>query len=395
MPKSWHLALLAALLAANVLASSEATDCVTRQEFAELTTKLLSQVALLEAKVQSLTLQQQEGGSGVAARNLATVEALGEAGIEEGRRLSAAVCCRWTSGDDCGSSMTRGCTALHEYLEAKTTMHEFENVETCLGGTDHSKYTVSYDGVSSNVSLKYDSTVVTTTTTPLKVTHATACATTAPTLTLQMSTDVPKIRVPMYSYANGHGMTIGGVTATHRSSDTAFGTPMPPKYVTVDLGLRLAFLMMVNSGRLLVVRHAETGMYLKCDSGNPRLKIQDRVGGHEKVRIATTQGQLAIVCHNDDFNRNLQMTENDNYELQADDSLPGVWERFQVWIPDSGGVANGACNHPGAFHMYNNKHGKYIECNYNGGSGDCIRGDFDTDTKKCNSAWYFHYALIE
>lgn len=66
---------------------------------------------------------------------------------------------------------------MHEYLEAKTTTHEFAAVTTCFGNDDISKYRASFNGLTSNVSLAYDGSVVTQVKTPLKVTHAANCAT--------------------------------------------------------------------------------------------------------------------------------------------------------------------------------------------------------------------------
>ena len=90
--RSWsRVALVLAALLAAAVAARDATECVTRQEYTELTTKLseklLSQeakvasletkVQSLEAIVQSLTVQLKEGGSGAEARNRAAVGALG------------------------------------------------------------------------------------------------------------------------------------------------------------------------------------------------------------------------------------------------------------------------------------------------------------------------------
>ena len=105
-----------------------------------------------------------------------------------GRRLSAATCCRWTPSDACGSDMTEGCSMLHEYLETKTTTHEFAAVETCLGGNDHSNFKASFDGTDGNVSLSYGISQVTSFKTPLKVWHAQSCSSTPPTLSLQLNT---------------------------------------------------------------------------------------------------------------------------------------------------------------------------------------------------------------
>ena len=95
---------------------------------------LHKRVAFLEGEVQRLrpSSDQAEATAPKVRTGKAAVGSMGEPEAV-GRRLSAATCCRWTPSDACGS--TEGCTMLHEYLETKTTTHEFDNVVTCLGGT--------------------------------------------------------------------------------------------------------------------------------------------------------------------------------------------------------------------------------------------------------------------
>ena len=50
---------------------------------------------------------------------------------------------------------------MHEYLEGKTTTHEFADLDTCLG-PDASKWSATFDGASSDVTLSYDAVVMTT-----------------------------------------------------------------------------------------------------------------------------------------------------------------------------------------------------------------------------------------
>ena len=76
---------------------------------------------------------------------------------------------------------------MHEYLEGKTTTHEFADLDTCLG-PDASRWSAKFDGASSNVTLSYDAAVMATLKTPLKVTHAADCGNDPPTLTVQMDT---------------------------------------------------------------------------------------------------------------------------------------------------------------------------------------------------------------
>ena len=100
-------------------------------------------------------------------------------------------CCRWTADDTCGAVVPAErfevCTHMHEYLEGKTTTHEFADLDTCLG-PDASKWSAKFDGANSNVTLSYDAVAKATLKTPLKVTHAADCGNDPPTLTVQMDT---------------------------------------------------------------------------------------------------------------------------------------------------------------------------------------------------------------
>ena len=79
--------------------------------------------------------------------------------------------------------------------EQKTTTHEFADIETCFGGNDYTNMAATYDGVSGNTTLLYSSTPVASFATPLKVIHASACSTTAPTLSVEMDTTMSKLAV--------------------------------------------------------------------------------------------------------------------------------------------------------------------------------------------------------
>ena len=99
-------------------------------------------------------------------------------------------CCRWTADGTCGTVPAERfevCTHMHEYLETKTTTHEFDDLDACLG-PDASKWSAKFDGANSNVTLSYDAVAKATLKTPLKVTHAADCGNDPPTLTVQMDT---------------------------------------------------------------------------------------------------------------------------------------------------------------------------------------------------------------
>eukprot|EP00966_Prymnesium_polylepis_P261726 6046104-Prymnesium_polylepis.1 len=144
--------------------------------------------------VQRGVEEGQTSGVGSSATSMRVVSTTGES--RDGRQLSggpstAPTCCRWTWDDACGSSgnaNTEACTDVHEYLEHKTTTHEFNDLDTCLGA-DHTKWKFRYDSSNAQIALSNDS-PVTTVKTSLKVTHAASCSNTAPSLTLQMDTVV-------------------------------------------------------------------------------------------------------------------------------------------------------------------------------------------------------------
>lgn len=116
-----------------------------------------------------------------------------------GRALSSSspTCCRWTHDDACSSTGNANeyqCTSLHEFLEDKTTTHEFEDLESCLG-TDQAQWSYAYNPTTSaSVALTQGGSVVAEVPTPLKVTHAAGC-TAPPTLELQLNTSVPALRI--------------------------------------------------------------------------------------------------------------------------------------------------------------------------------------------------------
>mmetsp|Transcript_23554 Transcript_23554/g.62247 ORF Transcript_23554/g.62247 Transcript_23554/m.62247 type:complete len:284 (+) Transcript_23554:179-1030(+) len=145
-----------------------------------------------------------------------SVDVLGD---QHGRRMTAAPageCCRWTPDDTCGivaADRHEKCTSLHEYLESKMTTHEFTDIVACLGNTDR-LWKPSFNGASGNVTLSGGpdadgiGAVVSTYATPFKVTHAAACATTPPTLELQLATHIAG------ALTIGGSLQVGGAALT-------------------------------------------------------------------------------------------------------------------------------------------------------------------------------------
>ena len=155
-------------------------------------------------------LQQQrppkdEPGEGESLQGSASVSALG--GVRPGRQLLSpgSTCCRWTPNTTCSPSVDE-CTGLHEYLEKATTTHVFHDVNMCLGD-DPAKWAWQFDGTTSGTTLSgrhvvTGATEVVEVPTPLKVTHAANCGSTAPTLSLQMDTvALRSLRVGGYDVA--------------------------------------------------------------------------------------------------------------------------------------------------------------------------------------------------
>ena len=169
---------------------------------------LHKRVAILEGEVQRLR-PSSEDAEATAPKVRTGKAAVGSMGEPQavGRRLDhdqpsypppspplaspPPTCCRWTADDTCGTVVPperfEVCTHMHEYLEGKTTTHEFADLDTCLG-PDASKWSAKFDGASSDVTLSYDAAVMTTLKTPLKVTHAADCSNVPPTLNVQMDT---------------------------------------------------------------------------------------------------------------------------------------------------------------------------------------------------------------
>ena len=220
----------------------------------------------LEARVRALEEQNAQLQAGrpldaptAAAKVAAGVSARGEVGGGMGRRLSEPTCCRWTPSDECGSDTTEGCSMLHEYLETKTTTHEFAAVETCLGGTDHSNFKASFHGMDGNVSLSYGNSQVTSFKTPLKVTHAQSCSSTPPTLSLQLNT----VADGTFTVASMNAVAAGQVGF---GTAAAFPPQMSASIIKADdlMGLSLRLAAMTISHQ--VVTHDPVG---KCLDINP------------------------------------------------------------------------------------------------------------------------------
>lgn len=303
--------MLASLLALVSVAIAE-TDILER--LAQLESKLAQQhshfqqrLAAVQAQVHALEANRELRRSGAMGGTVvANVEAMGNAQVE-GRRLSPASCCRWTPTSYCDTE-SRGCTQLHEYLEQKTTTHEFVDLATCMTGNDHTKWSASFDGVLGDVSLSNDGTVVATTTSPLKVTHASNCASSAPTLTLQMDTTAAKTltvgglnvatqlaRLPTYSLSSlsragtaTDSSSLMGSTAAQAFTGTlgwhtaGAGSPLDPEWVQLQL---------TNSSTVVAYSiQARHGVNANCDAPH-KWTLQGSNDGSTWVDLHSVSGQ--------------------------------------------------------------------------------------------------------
>ena len=232
LPKMRGLAMLLALATEAAARTGDPQATVTKTDdvellVAQLVAPLQSQVEALQSRVSALEEENAslwrhvQGGEGGAEASASVVLPTGEA--RRGRQLtgepesSEPTCCRWTQDDACssaGSASEFQCTSLHEYLEHKTTTHEFSDLDVCLG-SDHTKWRWKYQASNAQVALSNnDSAVTTTVKTPLKVTHAASCNSTAPTLTLQMDTVVAGLTVSGTLSVGGTDIAAGLANAT-------------------------------------------------------------------------------------------------------------------------------------------------------------------------------------
>lgn len=211
-----------AVLAMSPAASVDPVELrqLIQEEVQRAVAPLLEEVAHLKAENARLA-------AAATQQMRASVSPMGGTGrrLTEPEDSSSASCCRWTAANSCGSH-TRQCTKLHEYLEAKTTTHDFANVEhaNCLGSDSGSTWGWEFDGSTGNVTLSSDGSAVTSFKTPLKVSHAQNCSATPPALTLQMDTDVDG------------ALTVGGVDVAvpviHSETGTQAEHPAPGAWPT-------------------------------------------------------------------------------------------------------------------------------------------------------------------
>ena len=212
----------------------------------------------------------------------------------EGRRLQASpspppgqrTCCRWTPADVCGTNIPaerfESCTALHEYLETKTTTHEFENLEGCLGG-DESSWSATFDGAHSNITMSGDA-GETSVLTPLKVTHSANCQTTQPTLTVQMNTEL------------AHTLTLDGLDVAARLRE--LGPYQDPNAWTINNAYFLASQdNMPHIGR----DTSAAGYVMTAGTKRPirymlTLRPAQVAGDHTFYCLSATQGQCSLQC---------------------------------------------------------------------------------------------------
>ena len=317
---------------------------------------LHKRVAFLEGEVQRLrpSSEQAEATAPKVRTDKAAVGSMGEPEAV-GRRLNheepsppppspplaspPPTCCRWTADDTCGAVVPAErfevCTHMHEYLETKTTTHEFADLDTCLG-PDASKWSAKFDGAIANVTLSYDAAVMATLKTPLKVTHAADCGNDPPTLTVQMDTvhdgsltlggnevhSAPKLlfRYDFPAAATSGDHTFAADGSSWRDFPDLTYTPILTKTSTLllvhyqisygaglatDTGTYLCCRLMVDGIEETSARSIDgSGIYGTSSgtwigeitgAGSPVIKVQCRDDKHRPVRRLHDQGSQR--CH--------------------------------------------------------------------------------------------------
>ena len=254
---------------------------------------LHKRVAFLEGTVQRLrpSSEQAEATAPKVRTGKAAVGPMGEPEAV-GRRLNAPTCCRWTADGTCGTVPAERfevCTHMHEYLETKTTTHEFADLDTCLG-PDASKWSATFDGASSDVTLSYDAVVMTTLKTPLKVTHAADCSNVTPTLNVQMDTVL------------AHTLTLaepGHVAIDVAARLRELGPYQDPNAWTLNSG-QAWFLASGYQGMPTIQRNSDAETYYATANTNRPvsymlgLRPPNHNLGHSQYCLTPTQGHSAI-----------------------------------------------------------------------------------------------------
>ena len=178
---------------------------------------------------------------------------------------------------------------MHEYLETKTTTHEFADLDTCLG-PDASKWSAKFDGASSDVTLSYDAVVMTTLKTPLKVTHAADCSNVTPTLNVQMDTVL------------AHTLTLaepGHVAIDVAARLRELGPYQDPNAWTLSSG-QAWFLASGYQGMPTIQRNSDAKTYYATANTNRPvsymlgLRPPNHNDGHSQYCLTPTQGQCSL-----------------------------------------------------------------------------------------------------
>ena len=267
-------------------------------------------VAPLQATVAQL---QEENARLVASdarrRVAADVSPFGGTGRKLLHDSSSASCCRWTPDSSCPST-SRACTELHEYLEAKTTTHEFAAVEgsNCLG-SDESAWSWAYNGHTGNVTLSSGGSAVSSFATPLKVTHAASCGSTLPTMEVQMDTTLQRnvevkgsLMVGSYVVpALGPSidkLTYGGTGNSFSTDPTNVWTSFASKAIALTTASKvLVWYSVVTASTSYVV----TTLYVDSGSGETELPDARAISGKGYDTYMTLSGMymgsLAVGTH--------------------------------------------------------------------------------------------------
>jgi len=177
------------------------------------------------------------------------------------------------------------CTSLYEYLEHKTTVHQFEDVNSCLG-SDESKWAWKFQSTSTTpgVELQSDGATITTVPSPIKVTHASGC-TAPPLLELQLDTTVQNLAVINTTVADqlviGGQLVAGGIDIVAKLLEIETQAPAVPAstWAAIPLAYQVGLWSAANQPSYLV---RDGFVYLRGHAWKPNSGTYGYYGGFTK-----------------------------------------------------------------------------------------------------------------
>lgn len=234
--------------------------------------------------------------------------------------------------------------------------------------------------------------------TPLLVTHAAACASTAPTLTLQMDTQAAGSLEATGLISGLNGLTISGDSTlstltvedamttngsftiklrlmSNSGSNTEANTDAPASDV-IRLDHQLALLMKVTSGRTVTIKSAAHGYYWYCGGGTLPGTVNDQspFSGDNKwatwFKISPTYGGMLIMCNGDYWNYALAASGSGLGWTDTTTTTADYTEKFAIFEPKTLDDGSTPWPYPGAVTIHNAYYETYVYQANNGGVGE-------------------------